>query len=122
VLRGALVRTVRTATTEADRRLELRIAVVEECTLTFGSNATPMAGSLCDLSRGGAAITLVGGGKATGSEGTIVLDRHRGARARFDVRSTNRDGSIHIQFSTMEPAFEQALNVLVGPPQEARRA
>ena len=53
---------------------------------------------------------------------TIVLDRHRGARARFDVRSTNRDGSIHIQFSTMEPAFEQALNVLLGPPREARRA
>ena len=122
VLRGALVRTVRTATTEADRRLELRTAVVEPCALTFGSNATPTAGSLCDLSRGGAAVTLAGGGSATGSEGTIVLDRHRGACARFDVRSINRDGSIHIQFSSMEPAFEQALNVLLGPPREARRA
>ena len=122
VLRGALVRTVRTATTEADRRLEVRTAVVEACTLTFGSDARPMAGSLCDLSHGGAAVTLVGGGRATGNHGTIVLDRHRGARAQFDVRSTNRDGSIHVQFGAIEPAFEQALSTLLGPRREARQA
>jgi methyl-accepting chemotaxis protein/aerotaxis receptor len=122
VLRGALVRTVRTATTEADRRLEARTAVVEACTLTFGRDTTPIAGSLCDLSQRGAAVTLVAGGTAPDSEGTIVLDRHRGARARFDVRSTNHDGGIHIQFSAMEPGFEQALNMLLGPAREALRA
>jgi PAS domain S-box-containing protein len=122
LLRGALVRTVRTATTEADRRLEARIAVVEACTLTFDGDATPIAGSLCDLSRGGAAVMLAGGAGATGSHGTIVLDRHPGAHARFEVRDTNRDGSIHVQFGALEPAFEQALNVLLGPEREARRA
>ena len=39
VLRGALVRTVRTATAEADRRLEPRAAVDEPCTLAFGVGA-----------------------------------------------------------------------------------
>lgn len=89
--------------------------VVEACTLGFGSDATPIAGSLFDLSRGGAAVMLLGGGGAAGSDGTIVLDRHRGARARFEVRDTNRDDSIHIQFGATEPGFEQALTTLLAP-------
>ena len=63
VLRGALVRTVRTATVEADRRLEVRTVLDEPCmSVTFGIGVRRIAGTLTDVSHGGAAIKLSDGG------------------------------------------------------------
>lgn len=120
-LRGALVRTVRTATTEADRRLEKRATVSESCTLTL-SGGQPIAGTLCDLSHGGAAIQASGGSAAIGDQGTVVLARHAGATARCEVRAVDHEGVIHVKFASMEPAFERAVQALLEPPREARRA
>src|SRR6185503_7077404 len=39
-LRGALVRTVRTATTDADRRMERRIDTSEPCSILVGSETS----------------------------------------------------------------------------------
>jgi aerotaxis receptor len=77
VLRSALVRTVRTATVEADRRKEARVSADEPCTLTFGSDGTRVAATLCDLSHGGAAIRLADGSRASDQHGTVVLDPAR---------------------------------------------
>ena len=80
VLRDALVRTVRTATVEADRRLEVRAVLDEPCTLTFGSDVRRIAGTLSDVSHGGAAIKLSDGGEAAGEHGTVVLERRGGVQ------------------------------------------
>ena len=122
VLRGTLVRTVRTATVEADRRIEVRAVLDDPCTLTFGSDVRRMSGTLSDVSHGGAAIKLSDGGEAAGEHGTVVLERRGGVRARFDVRSTDAEGLLHVRFVKPEPAFEKALETLLAAPRVARRA
>ena len=122
LLRGALVRTVRTATVEADRRLEARAVLDEPCTVTFGSDVTRIAARCATLSHGGAAIKLSDGGEAAGDHGTVVLERRGGVSARFEVRSTDPDGRLHVRFVAPEPAFEQVLERLLAAPREARRA
>ena len=121
-LRGALVRTVRTATVEADRRLEVRTALDEPCIITFGSGVRRIAGTLTDVSHGGAAIKLSDGAEAAGEHGTVLLERRGGVSARFDVRSTDSDGRLHVKFVAPETAFEQVLERLLAAPREARRA
>jgi PAS domain S-box-containing protein len=122
VLRGALVRTVRTATEEADRRESARTAVEESCTLTFGADSARIAGMLRDLSHNGAAISASGRAAGAGERGTITLDRRGGAQARFDVRSVDHEGTMHVSFNSKDPAFELGLQTLLAPPREARRA
>ncbi|MEJ0019999.1 MAG: methyl-accepting chemotaxis protein [Acetobacteraceae bacterium] len=126
VLRGALVRTVRTATTEADRRLEARGRVEEPCTLTFGdAAATRRDGMLSDLSSGGAAVMPAGGplkmanqGAGPGAKpggdqgavlGTVTLDRHGGVQSGFELRGVDPDGRLHIRFAGEAPAFARAV-------------
>jgi aerotaxis receptor len=122
VLRGALVHTVRTATAEADRRLEPRTVVEEPCSVTFGDATKRYAGMLSDISHGGAAIALSNVDDATGEHGVIMLERRAGARASFDVRTRDADGRLHVQFTKLEPAFEQALDNLLAAPPAKRRA
>ena len=62
VLRGALVRTVRTATAEADRRQEARTAVDESCTRDVRRRARHgLPAMLRDLSHNGGAIEAASG-------------------------------------------------------------
>ncbi len=122
VLRGTLVHTVRTATVEADRRTEERAVLDEPCTLTFGNGQSRIAATLGDVSHGGAAIKLSGGVQAGSEHGTVVLERRGGVRARFEVRSTDSDGRLHVRFVEPEPAFELVLETLLAAPREARRA
>ena len=122
VLRGALVRTVRTATVEADRRNERRAIIDEPCTVRFGSDVRRISATLIDASHGGAAIKLSDGSEAAGEHGIVVLERRGGVRARFEVRTTDPDGRLHIRFVEPEPAFELVLERLLEAPPEARRA
>jgi methyl-accepting chemotaxis protein/aerotaxis receptor len=119
VLRSALVRTVRTATAEADRRLEARATTEEPCSVTFGGDTRRFAGVLSDLSHGGAAITLADAGGATGNHGTVILERRGSVRAGFDVRDIDAQGRLHVQFTTRDAAFDRAIEPLLGAPRAA---
>ena len=65
---------------------------------------------------------LADGVRATGESGTLLLDRHGGARVRFDVRATDHEGRLHVRFGSIDPAFERAWQALLDTPREARRA
>ncbi|HET7881687.1 MAG TPA: methyl-accepting chemotaxis protein [Acetobacteraceae bacterium] len=121
-LRGALVKTVRTATTEADRCSEARTALDEPCSLTFDGDATRFAARIRDLSHQGGAVALSDGAQASGSAGTIALERQGGARSRFAVRERDHEGRLHVQFSAPDAEFERALQSLLPAQREALRA
>lgn len=125
-LRGALVKTVRTATADANRRREMRVSTDEPCMLTPDAGGNPLPAQLCDVSHGGAAILDVNGTTFMTSGGTLTLDRYAGARTRFDIRATDPNGRLSVQFdrATMNPAFERALHGILGyadatPPEDA---
>ena len=122
VLRGALVHTVRTATAEADRRLETRRELEESCSVTFGADTKRFAGVLSNISHGGAAIALSNKADASGEHGEVMLERRGGARASFNVRTRDTEGRLHVQFTRLEPAFEQALDSLLAVRPAARSA
>ena len=113
-LRGALVYTIRTATTEADRRIDTRLEVSEPCTVSFDGGRTGIAATTSDLSASGAAIVAKGLQARPGDRGTLAFDRHADARARFAVVSTSVHGHVHVQFepASMSVALEKLLNDL----------
>jgi methyl-accepting chemotaxis protein/aerotaxis receptor len=127
-LRGALVRTVRTATTEADRRLDKRAASDVPCMFTLiGAPGTGVAGSGDAAGRGGVAGTImdvsVHGmliaaapcGAAAGQRGTLVLQRRTDARTSFEVRAVDPDGHVHIRYEsgTLSPAFTAEVTAMI---------
>ncbi len=115
-LRGALVRTIRTATADADRRQEQRVAVSEPCTVMLDGDRAEIAGTLSNASAHGAAIAAGRCRAGVGQQGTVVLTRRSGVRARFAVRATAQDGRLHVEFeaATMPPAFKAAIEALTG--------
>ena len=123
-LRGALVRTVRTATAEADRRQEPRVAVSLTCTLLLGAGGPPIPAVLRDLSRDGGAIEAASNNGAVGDAGTLTLDRPNGARVRFSIHSAGRDGMLHVRFdkTTMAPEFRQIIDATLTGRQSAPHA
>ncbi len=123
-LRGALVRTVRTATAEADRRQEQRVAVALACTLVPGAGEPPIPAILRDLSQDGGAIEAAAHNGAVGTAGTLTLDRPSGARVRFTIHSIGPDGMLHVRFdkTTMAPAFRQVVDAILTGRQSAPRA
>ena len=116
-LRNTLVRTVRTATEEADRRMELRVAVDEPCIVSFGAGAE-MPARLRDLSYAGAAVEVSGGTVPHADSGAIVLSQRGGATARFAIRATDRDGRLHVHFVSTDAPFQRALEALLSHAHE----
>jgi methyl-accepting chemotaxis protein/aerotaxis receptor len=114
-LRGALVRTIRTATVEADRRIAPRVAANEPCSVSLGADRGKLAGTVSDISMQGALIDVASSQAVAGQPGTLVLDRPAAASVGFEVRAVDPDGRIHVLFDskTMTPAFEQAVAGLV---------
>jgi aerotaxis receptor len=115
-LRGALVRTIRTATADADRRLGQRVAVNEPCTVILDTDRAEITGSVCDASSGGAALRTDPCRAGRGDAGTLVLPRHNGARTRFLVRAIAPHGQLHVQFDegTMSDGFRAAIEAVIG--------
>jgi aerotaxis receptor len=108
--RGAIVRTIRTATADADRRMEARIPVNQSCTVIVAG--VQHSGRLLDLSRAGARVTM-DGEPASGSRGTLVLGRADGdAKATFQVVGVNPDGSVGLKFDDdgLSAAMNTTLN------------
>ena len=120
-LRTVVVRTVRTATVDADRRMEARVAVEVGCSVDLDSGGGSMAGKVTDVSMHGATIDLgVTMTVPPGTDGTLVLTRAGNGRSRITVRSSEDNGRIHVRFadSGADAAFEAAVRRLV---QESQR-
>jgi aerotaxis receptor len=120
-LRSALVRTIRTATADADRRLQKRVGISEPCTLTLNAGAPGarqgrIAGTILDLSPHGALIATDPCGATFGHRGLVTLDRHADAQTGFDIRAVEDDGRLHVQFEqgTATPSFTQIVETLTG--------
>jgi methyl-accepting chemotaxis protein/aerotaxis receptor len=116
-LRGALVRTVRTATVEADRRLERRVDVDEACEVSLDGGRGSLPGRLRDISGHGATCEIDAAEPVTvGQIGRLSLasghDTHgHRAGARFEVRSIDGAGRLHVMFRQdgVDPAFTAAV-------------
>jgi methyl-accepting chemotaxis protein len=98
-LRHSLIRVVRTATTDADRRATVREAVDVSCRLIVGGET--YAGRAASLSEGGARVRG-GGPLQTGARGTLGLD---GAAMPlpFVVQAVEA-GSLHLAFDLDDAA------------------
>jgi methyl-accepting chemotaxis protein len=123
-LRGAMVRTVRTASAEADRRLERRIPTSEDCTLLDGQSGARIPGTLCDVSARGAAVSIAAEHAAPSGHVTLVLDRRGGARAGAAVHAASPDGRVHLEFDEqgVEAAFTAAIQTMIGAHDRAAAA
>jgi PAS domain S-box-containing protein len=114
-LRSTLVRTIRTATTDADRRMQARATVDEECTVVWQGET--YQGQLTDVSSSGARLTIA----ATipiGGSGLLRFGQGGGnATAGFEVRSTYPDGSLGVLYDqgAISPTFAAAIRRLVNP-------
>jgi aerotaxis receptor len=115
-LRGALVRTVRTATADANRRVELRVPVDEPCTLVMDAGGLHQTARIVDLSPSGASIVQAEALAGVTGSGIIALDRQGGARAHFKISAIQADGSVHVKFepAPTDPKFVRALAALLG--------
>ena len=102
-LRHSVIRAVRTATADANRRISTRYQVDTACRIELPSGSYP--GRLCDISEAGAGI--VGSLPLNaGDRGTLVVDGIT-ARLRFDVRGCE-DGRTNVAFDP-DPAASAAL-------------
>ena len=112
-LNGNIVGAIRTATADADRRLQPRYIVDKPC-IVQADGGQRLEGRLRDISRGGARIegfsTL-----ATGARGTLCADSlGRGCEARFTVFERLPDGTLRLNFleDGVSPGFLAALDSL----------
>jgi PAS domain S-box-containing protein len=108
-LRYNVVRTIRTATADADRRAEPRHEVSEDCTIVV--DGALHEARLLDLSNQGGRVAVTVG-LPVGGRGNLVLFGLRGsATAPFEVRRVNDDGSLGVAFdrAAATPAFNEAL-------------
>jgi hypothetical protein len=115
-LRSVLVHTVRTATVEADRRLEARVTVDASCAIDLHAVRGAIPGKLHDISMHGAAIDIDSlDGISIGQHGNLVLTAMGNIRAPFEIRSIAQPGRLHIQFvdNKLEPAFRAAITRLI---------
>ncbi len=115
-LRETLVRVVRTAMTEADRRGERRYPTAgEPCAVVDGGTGRRSEGTLLDVSAHGA---LAGGatGPGVGGRGTLEIPR-LGVRIPFEVREAGMRG-LHLRFAdeAIGPEYRRAFGALAGVP------
>jgi PAS domain S-box-containing protein len=118
-LRQNLVRTVRTATQDADRRMIARIDVNEAATLVF-ADGTRRPCRLHDLSRLGARITI-DGAAITQPRATLVIDSAADAKVGVEILRRDAEGALGLSFNlaTMSPGFERVVERLVGQVRQA---
>nr|WP_294503189.1 methyl-accepting chemotaxis protein [uncultured Rhodopila sp.] len=111
-LRTAMVQTVRTASTEADRRIQPRVEVDVACSVSLDGGLTPLAVRLLDISLVGAAIDAGRDhGVSEGRLGSLTLTGAGNGRAKFEVRAVDASGRLGLRFldGGIEPAFEAAV-------------
>jgi hypothetical protein len=109
-LRRAVVRAVRTSTTEADRRGSARHAVEMTCRIS-GDGRPEQTARVVDLSEGGASIAD-GPAMTAGASGGLVL-AGTGSPLPFTVRQAE-NGILHVAFRLDEAATQRLRSVLAG--------
>ncbi len=123
-LRTTLVQTVRTATKEADRRLEHRVPVDVPCSVRLAADGAMVSGRLTDLSSQGASVTIDPAlDIAVGTLGHLVLTQSGNTGGPFEVRTVGK-GHLHVRFNegNRDPAFGAAVSRLIAtarPPAKA---
>ncbi len=118
-LRGSIVHTIRTATHDADRRMETRTPVDELCTVEI--NGAQHQARLLDISQGGGRLTMEEK-VPSGARGILALGaRGSGldATAPFEVRSIHPDGSMGVLFdeAKVSPGFTRGVALLTAAKQ-----
>jgi hypothetical protein len=111
-LRKAVVHTVRTATKEADRRVEPRAGIDIGCSFRPGEGGSAIAARLLDISMQGAAIDAgAGHGAFQGQRGCLALTEAGNVRAECEVASAEPSGRVRLRFvdGEMEPGFAAAV-------------
>ncbi len=99
-LRHAVIRVVRTSTTEVDRRLATRHPIDRPCRV--GADGTTYDARLMDLSETGARIECAPP-LAPGSRGSLSVDASA-APVPFVVRTLDHRGALHVRFDETEAA------------------
>ena len=111
-----IIRAIRTATDEADRRLQQRHTIDRPCAIAIAG--TSRDARLRDISRGGARIDGLRD-LAAGTRATLFADS-LGAECRVDVTIVDFDemGSMRVHFidATISPALNAALDLLDNKP------
>ncbi|WP_158258578.1 methyl-accepting chemotaxis protein [Rhodopila globiformis] len=113
-LRGSIVRTIRTATADTDRRAQARVPVDAGCMVKLGG--VRHSARLLDVTRAGARI-MAPAAMAMGSGGSLVLNRlGQEAEAAFVVRSSHPDGSVGVAFESaaLSADFIRQVEALLG--------
>jgi methyl-accepting chemotaxis protein/aerotaxis receptor len=110
-LRRQIVKTIRTATIDTDRRIDRRVKLDEACTIVL-ADGRRLAARCIDASRGGAQLK-VPDEAGTIQGGTLLLGAD--ASARFSVRHSLPGGFLGVMFEKGEaaPAFASALERLL---------
>ncbi len=107
-----IVQVVRTASADADRRMNTRYPTEEPCTVA--TKDARHAARLVNLSRGGALLACAAP-LLPGSQATLVLDGHGGASAVGRVLASEAGtGQVRLAFTTedISPAFDAVLQRL----------
>ena len=116
-LRASIVRSVRTATPDVDRRHDRRYATGLACRLAVDGGVSH-AGTVVDLSEGGASVREVPE-LAVGTTGMLQVDPV-GVPLRFSVRSAH-GGTVHLAFDLTDGA-RGALQGVLAAQVQARAA
>jgi aerotaxis receptor len=124
-LRTVLVQTVRTASKEADRRVQSRVVVDIACAVDLAGRSGTIPGRLCDVSPHGASIDVDATRAAeAGTTGNLILTHAGDARARFTIRSVGPPGRLHVAFDAndLQTAFTSAVARLMEAGKRTVRA
>ena len=119
-LRQSIIRTVRTATQDADRRMAARVDLNEPATLIL-ADGTRHACRVRDLSRLGARIEMKQP-PLTAKHATLLIDAGGpDARAGFNTMREAPDGTFGLEFTPSEvtPGFLQVMERLIGGSRQA---
>jgi hypothetical protein len=119
-LRQSLIRTVRTATADADRRMTSRIEVNETGTLIL-KDGTRRPCRLRDVSRNGARLEIEGAAVTEMQAILMVEGGGSDCRAGLSVQRYGADGTLGVTFdpAEMSPDFERMIVRLVGGNRQA---
>ncbi|HET6309035.1 MAG TPA: methyl-accepting chemotaxis protein [Rhodopila sp.] len=108
-LRGSIVRSIRTATADTDRRLHNRVAIDAACTILAGGLRHDAR--IGDVSVTGARLTMTEP-LPIGASGTVLLGSEAAeASAVFQVQVSQSDGSVGVRFDpdAISAAFRREL-------------